>query len=115
MSRSVYHRGQEGKEGFLEEMIFEHYFLKKGREKAFPVEGTAQAKAWRFEGEGAAHSHSGTTPLRRPPWALITRAASSGATPQEPSPWLALAVRTAVFESSWQPVGMVGCTWMGLS
>ena len=55
------------------------------------------------------------TPLCRPPWGRIIRAASSGATPQEPSPWLALAVPTAVFESFWQLVGMVGCTWMGLS
>lgn len=59
--------------------------------------------------EGAAWSHSGTSPPCRRPWAPITRAASSGATPQEPSPWLALAGPTAVFESSWQPAWMVGC------
>ncbi|OWK12303.1 hypothetical protein Celaphus_00002981, partial [Cervus elaphus hippelaphus] len=50
-----------------------------------------------------------------PPWARIIRAASSGATPQELSLWLALAVPKAVFASSWQPVGTVGCMWMGLS
>lgn len=59
--------------------------------------------------EGAAYSLSGTSPPCRPLWALITRAASSGATPQEPSPWLASADPTAVSESSWQPAWMVGC------
>ena len=36
-------------------------FLKKGREKAFPVEGTEYAKTWRFEGKTATHFHSETT------------------------------------------------------
>ena len=31
----------------------QHGFLKKGRKKAFPVEGIEYAKTWRFEGESA--------------------------------------------------------------
>lgn len=93
----------------------QYCLVKRGREKASPVEEREYVNTWRFEGKGAAHPHSGTTPLCRPLWALITRAASSGVTLREPSPWLALAVPTTVFERSWQPVGMVGCTWMGLS
>lgn len=59
--------------------------------------------------EGAAYFHSGTAPPCRPRWAPITRAASSGATPQEPSPWLVLVDPIAVSESSWRPAGMVVC------
>ena len=36
----------------------QHGFLKKGRKKAFPVEGIEYAKTWRFEGESASHCHS---------------------------------------------------------
>lgn len=93
----------------------QHGFLKKGRKKAFPVEGIEYAETWRFEESASLplrdHSHSS---LQTPLGPDYKKGCLIWCDPTGTFSLAGLGRSTQSFESSWQPVGMVGCMWMGV-